>query len=296
MKTNGGFDGGAMKDDPKIYAAYALYLSKFVASYRAEGVDVFMVVPQNEPGQLTHYPSCDWTPAQYTRFIGSHLGPLLRGRHPETQIFAGTINRGDWDLLSVLRDPGAGAFISGVALQWGGLDHAARVRQAFPKVEIMQSETECGNEHWQPGFDPQRPPNDFAYAAHTWRKFRDYIGAGSSSYFLWNMVLDERGMNIDRLRPWPQNSAVVVDRKTRKVSYTPMFWATKHFSGLVDPGARLVETSGRYTDRIAFVNPDGSVIVELLNASAEPVQFNIVISEHGLATKLPARSFASVQL
>ena len=296
MKTNGAFDSGAMKDDPRTYAAYALYLSKFVASYRAEGVDVFMVVPQNEPGQLTQYPSCDWTPAQYTTFIAKHLGPLFRAHHPDTRIFVGTINRGNWDLLSVLRDPGAGAFVSGVALQWGGLEHVVRVRQAFPKLEIMQSETECGNEYWKPGFDPRRAPNDFAYAAYTWRKFRNYIDAGSSSYFLWNLVLDEGGMNIDTQRPWPQNSAVVVDRRSRKVMYTPMFWATKHFSGLVDPGAHLVETNGTYADAIAFKNPDGSVIVELLNASSEPVELNIAIGKHSFAPKLPARSFASVCL
>jgi hypothetical protein len=38
------------------------------------------------------------------------------------------------------------------------------------------------------------------------------------------------------------------------------------------------------------------VIVELLNASAEPVELNIAIGKHGFAPKLPARSFASVCL
>ncbi|MEJ2345996.1 MAG: glucosylceramidase, partial [Gammaproteobacteria bacterium] len=103
---NQAFDGGAMKDEPRVYDAYALYLARFVESYRAQGIDISMVVPQNEPGQLTHYPSCDWRPAQYVAFIRDHLGPTFRRRGLATQIFVGTINRQDWDVFSVLKAPG----------------------------------------------------------------------------------------------------------------------------------------------------------------------------------------------
>jgi glucosylceramidase len=294
MKTNRDFDGGAMLDDPRIYAAYALYLAKFVAAYRAEGIDVFMVVPQNEPGQLTHYPSADWKPRQYVTFIRDHLGPTLGRLVPGTSIFVGTINTPTWNVQEVLEDPGASARIQGICFQWGGIEQLSRIHAAFPEKKLMQSETECGNLPWQPGFDPQKPQNDFAYAAHTWRKFRDFIAGGSSSYMLWNMVLDEQGKNIDRSSPWPQNAAVVVDRATKKVIYTPMFWATRHFSGLVDVGAELIESSGPYADRIAFANPDGSIIVELLNDGAAPRELRVAVGSKGYAVKLPEKSFATL--
>jgi len=294
MKTTGAFDGGKMKDDPRIYAAYALYLAKFVESYRAEGIDVFMVVPQNEPAWLTQYPSCGWTEAQYIAFIGEHLGPLLRSRGAGTSIWAGTFNVPTWDVASVLRDPRAGPFIGGVCLQWGGLGLVEPLRAAFPDKPIMQSETECGNNFWEPGYDAVRAPNDFAYGAYTWRKLRDFISAGCSSYMLWNMVLDERAKNLDAKAPWPQNSAVVVDRSTKMVTYTPMFWATKHFSGLVDPGARLVESRGAYADCLAFANPDETVIVELLNAEPAARDVRVSIRSRQVAFTLPARSFASL--
>lgn len=232
MKTNGAFDGGAFKDDPSVYAAYALYLARFVESYRAEGIDVSMVVPQNEPGQLTRYPSCDWTPAQYVTFIRDHLGPTFQRRSLSTQIFAGTKNTEDWDIMAVLKDRGAARFIAGAALS-----QVAPVQAAFPSLTVMQSETECGNNHWQPGFNPERAPNDFKYAAHTFRKLRAFIAAGASSYMLWNLVLDEQGKNIDSERPWPQNAAIIVDRKTQQVTLTPMYWVTKHFSALLQPAA-----------------------------------------------------------
>lgn len=296
MKTNGTFDSGAMKDDPKVYAAYALYLAKFVESYRAEGIPIYMVVPQNEPGQLTRYPSCDWKPAQYVTFIRDHLGPTFAQRDVDAQIYVGTINRDDWDVFSVLADPGVSAVISGAAFQWGGLKYVAGVKQRHPTLSIMQSETECGNNHWQPGFDPERPQNDFKYAAHTWRKFRDFIAAGASSYFLWNIVLDEHGKNLDSQRPWPQNSAVVVDKTTKKVTYTPMYYAARHFSGLVDRGARLLETSGANPNRIAFQNPDGSIVVELMNDTLAATRVGVTAGSATYSVELPPESFASLLL
>jgi len=97
----------------------------------------------------------------------------------------------------------------------------------------MQTETECGNFHWKPGFDPDRPQNDWAYGIYTWNKVKAYFDEGVNSYLLWNMVLDEEGKSIDSERPWPQNAAIVVDKNTKKVIYTPIFYAFKHFTFFV---------------------------------------------------------------
>jgi glucosylceramidase len=295
MKTNRDFDGGAFRDEPGIYSAYALYLAKFVESYRAEGLGVFMVVPQNEPSQLTKYPSCDWTPKQYTTFIRDHLGPLFKSRNVPAAIYLGTINKGQWDLTSVLQDRGALTYISGVALQWEGVRWGERVRRDFPNLAIMQSETECGNNHWEPGYRPDRAPNDFAYASYTWRKFSEFLAAGSQSYMLWNMVLDEQGKNIDSGSPWPQNSAVVVTRRDRRVTYTPMFWVTKHFSGMVDVGAHRVASHGRHRDHVAFINPDRTIVVNLMNSATTSVALRVAVGRKHYRVTLPAQSFATLR-
>lgn len=294
MKTPAVFDGGAFKDDPDIYRAYALYLARYVESYAAQGIPVSMVVPQNEPKELTHYPSCDWTPAQYVTFLRDHAGPLFKQRGLKTQLFIGTINKADWDLMTVLQDPGAASYVSGVAVQWSGIAHLPQVRTLRPDLPILQSETECGNNHWQPGFDPEHPGNDFDYAAHTWRKLQEFFKAGASGYMLWNMVLDEQGKNIDAERPWPQNSAIVVDRPSKRVIYTPMFWATKHFSRLIARGARLVDSSSSWPDQIAFQNPDGSLVVELMNVTNASVSLQIDTGKLRRPATLPAHSFATL--
>jgi glucosylceramidase len=294
MKDNRAYDSGAMKDEPRVYAAYALYLLKYIEAYRAEGIDVSMVVPQNEPGQLTRYPSADWTPAQYITFIHDHLGPLLAERSPETRIFVGTINRHDWDSLLVLQDAGVRKYVDGAAYQWRALENVGKIHATLPDLPLMQSETECGNNHWQPGFNPERPPNDFAYAAYTWRKFRDFISAGVSSYMLWNLVLDEQGKNIDSLRPWPQNAAVVVDRATKTVTYTPMYWVMHHYSALLARGARLSASTGPHADRLAFVQPDGTVVVQLLNDTDGERRLRVEVDGRVHTVALPPQSFGTL--
>jgi glucosylceramidase len=296
MKTNGEYEGGSMRDEGPVYAAYALYLAKFVEEYRARGIDLYMIVPQNEPGTLTGYPSCDWTSGQYLVFIRDYMGPLFRDRGVEAELWLGTINHSFYEahVGTVLSDPAAAAFVKGVGLQWDGLGQVDLVRADHPDLPIMQTETDCGNWPWLTGFDPVRARNDFEYGAYTWRKFNSFISMGCSSYMLWNIVLDESGKNIDKKLPWPQNSAIVVDRASKAVTYTPMFWATKHFSALVEPGARYAVTSGVYMDSLAFVNPDGRTVVELLNAEDFEQTVRVEVAGKVYSCLLPAKSFATL--
>jgi glucosylceramidase len=62
---------------------------------------------------------------------------------------------------------------------------------------------------------------------------------------------------------------------------------------LVDAGARRVQTvswSG-YENQLAFVNPDGSVVVVIQNDLAEPMPVRIGVGETLLTPTLPADSF-----
>ena len=75
-----------------------------------------------------------------------------------------------------------------------------------------------------------------------------------------------------------------------------MFWATKHFSQLIARGARRVLSSGSYENQIAFQNPDGSVVVELLNESVAPLSLTIAVGARSQQVNLPPQSFATLLL
>jgi glucosylceramidase len=295
MKDNGAFDSGAMKDDPKIYAAYALYLAKFVEAYRGEGIPVEAVAVQNEPYILTAYPSCRWEPAQFRTFVRDHLGPTLASRKTGAKVMLGTFNQADNEAhaLAVLEDPAARAFVSVLGLQWDGLPIAGAARKLVPDLPVWHTETDCGNHHWEPGFDPNKPQNDFAYALDTWRKVRRYLDGGAEVYTLWNIVLDETGKSIDAKRPWPQNSPIVVDRTSRQVTYTPMFHAFEQWSRYAGAGSVVLEGKGS-KDALALARPDGTIAVELVNPDVDELPVRVKIGERAWDVWLPARSFATL--
>jgi O-glycosyl hydrolase len=81
------------------------------------------------------------------------------------------------------------------------------------------------------------------------------------------------------------------------VTYTPYYYCYKHFSYFVKPGAHVVATEGKWGDRVAFVNPDGEVVLVLGNSadSDRPVTLNINGMQAGPVT-LPAHSFNTFTL
>lgn len=295
MKTSGSYDGGSMKDDPQVYNAYALYLARFVEDYQAEGIDLFAVAVQNEPGIERNYPTCLWEKEQFGTFIKEYMGPLFQERGVSAKIMLGTLEDGDFGRYpSLLYDPDIDKYVSMVGYQWGGLYAVASTRSDFPDKSIYQTETECGNFYWKEGYMPDRPPNDWAYGIYTWSKIKEYFNEGVGAYMLWNMVLDEEGLSIDSGSPWPQNAAITVDSETNEVTYTPMFYAFKHFSFFVEPGARYVDIDAGTVDAIAFLNPDGTLVLELQNESSQPRVVTINIDGGTLKAELPGVSWSTL--
>jgi glucosylceramidase len=71
------FDGGNMKSDASVLTAYAELYKKFGEGYKAEGINIEIVSPQNEPRYQQNYPSCLWDKTTCTNFVGKYLGPAM---------------------------------------------------------------------------------------------------------------------------------------------------------------------------------------------------------------------------
>ena len=295
MKTNNQYEGGAMRDEPAIYAAYAIYLARFMEEYGQEGIPIEAVAVQNEPYIQNDYPSCLWEPGQFQTFVRDHLGPTLLRRGSLATVLLGTFNdpSNREQALAVLNDPAARAFVGAVGLQWYGLPIAGAARDTAPGLPLWHTEADCGNHPWESGYNPERPPNDWAYALAAWRDVRNYLAAGVALYSLWNLVLDELGKNTDARRPWPQNAAIVVDRATLKVTYTPMYYASAHFSRYVIPDSVLLEGQGD-RDVVAFRRPDGAIAVVLANSAVEPRGVHVKLGERAYYAELPGHGFGTL--
>ncbi|MBI2512109.1 MAG: glycosyl hydrolase [Opitutae bacterium] len=287
MKTNRHYSKGSLRWEPAILRTYATYLARWVEAYRAEGVDIYALAPQNEPNILNVYPTCLWTAAQLREFVADHLGPTLRDRKTNVELwlglngdpFNGGENLND-RLLTVLEDPAAAGFLTGVAFQYDSRNQIAAASALYPAKKFMQSETECN-----------RGENSWADAQRLYGLMRRYLAGGAGSYFAWNLVLDETGLSTWK---WRQNALVTVDGTTGQVAYNGEFHVMRHFSRFVRPGAKRILTTGPWSEQIAFVNPDGSTVFVVANPDATPRELVVAIAGRAdsdtFAATLPAQS------
>ncbi len=305
MKTSNRLDGGSMKNDPQVLQAYALYFARFIEEYAKEGLTIDHVQPQNEPGYETRYPSCSWgatntNPSDQTylgAFVADHLAPTLEERSLSTDIWYGTLSNDNTvnaylnGLTSAVEER-----VVGVGLQWNTMNQVGQL--ANSGLLVMQTEHKCGNYPFdQPGspppFNPERPPNDHAYGVESWGLIRDWLKAGVHVYMAWNMILDEKGHNLDPERPWPQNALLVVDQPSAKLILTPTYYVFRHLSYYVDAGAVRVGTTG-IDDSLAFKNPDGSIVAVVHNSGGQARTTTLSAGGKTVQFQIPGSGWASV--
>ena len=286
-----------MKTDAATLAAYALYFARYIEEYGKQGIAISDVSPQNEPGYATRYPSCLWDDGALGTFVGTYLGPTLAQHGLTTKVWFGTLSNDNTypvDIMSLTAD--ALEYTDGVTLQWNTIGRIPSILSAHPKLRIMQSEHKCGNYPFTvagtPAFNPDKPANDQAYAVESWGYIKQWLQANANGYSAWNMVLDTNGKNLDAQRPWPQNALLIVDRATKQLIVTPVYYVFRHLSYFVDPGAVRVAATG---DAVAFKNPDGSLITVLFNSGSAASTATVALGAGAtVQVQVPAQGWATI--
>ncbi|MFH0758095.1 MAG: glycoside hydrolase family 30 beta sandwich domain-containing protein [Bacteroidota bacterium] len=267
--------------EPAYYKAYALYFSKFIQAYRTEGINIFMVMPQNEFNSDQVFPSCTWTAAGLTEFIGKYLGPEMQKQNVE--VMFGTMERPAEALVdTILTNEPARQYVTGIGFQWAGKDAIPGIHERYPEMTLYQTEQECGN-----------GKNDWKNCIHSWGLMKHYLTNGANAYMYWNTSLDEGGIST---WGWKQNSLVSVDTTNNTFKYNNEYYLLKHVSHFVQPGAKLLKTSGSFDNLLAFLNPDSSIILVMQNEQKTDRQINMIIDELSVSVILKADSFTSIKI
>jgi len=296
------YDGGTMKGDAATLSAYATYYSDFVRGYEAQGIDIEIVSPQNEPGYDQNYPSCLWDKATYSAFIGNHLGPAMQSLG--VKVMLGTLSNANTDFdiaAAAAADATAKKFLAVVGAQWNTLD-AGKLNALNSGLPFWATEHKCGNYPFckksgdcasEMGiYTSSQAPNDQAYAVESWGYIRDAISKVKvSAYNAWNMVLDKNGLGIDTSREWKQDALLVADGGT--VTQTPAYFVFRHVSQYVTPGATVVGTTGG--DALAFKNPDGSLVAVMFNSGSANAKYVLAIGGKKFQFAMPGNGWATVK-
>lgn len=265
MKTNGDKNGGG-KLKKECYTAWAKYICKYIMEYKKHGVNVAALSVQNEPNAVQTWDSCTFTGEEEREFLQYHLAPELENaglRNLEIYVWDHNKER-LYERAKEEINPETDGLISGLAFHWYSGDHFDALRlvhEKFPDKKLLFSEG-C-IEYSRFGIN-QQLQNAQMYA-------HDIIGnlnAGMNTFIDWNIVLDENGgpNHVGNYCEAPIICDTVKGRLSKKLSY----FYIAHFSKYIKPSAKRIATT-QYSFQVevtAFVNPDGSIAVVLLNRTA----------------------------
>lgn len=291
MKTNGEMNHGGklLEQYRKLWADYYV---KYLLELKGEGLPVKYLTVQNEPEAVQTWDSCLYTAREEGAFVVDYLKPALEGAGlGDIQIFIWDHNKENmYDRAKgSFQVPGCREAVSGIAMHWYTGDHfeaVGAVKKAFPEQRIFFTE---GCVEYSRFADSGEVQKAEMYA-------HDILGnlkAGMEAYFDWNLLLNAQGgpNHVGNFCAAP----VMCDGKggiEKRLSY----YYIGQFSRYVKPGARRILASC-YTaglETVAFVNPDGSRAVVLLNATEKDIPVCLTEGGEGIYRNVEARTICTV--
>ena len=292
MKDNKEWVGGKLL--PKYYDTWALFFSKYVDAYEAEGIPIWGFTVENEPhGNGNNWESMHFTPEEMTDFVMNHLGPKLEKDGKGDKIILGyDQNRaGLKEWVDVMyRDEATSKYYDGTAIHWyeSTYDYFPEALQyahhKAPDKYLIETEgcvdsqvPEWNNDLWywskeatDWGWDWASEEDKYLHPkyAPVNRYARDIIGCLNNwvdGWVDWNMVLDRQGGPN-----WFENwcvAPVIVDPDADEIYFTPLYYTMAHFSKYMRPGAIVIGADNSDKDLMvaAVKNPDNTIAVALFN-------------------------------
>lgn len=307
MKDNKDWRGGKLL--PKYYDTWALFFSKYIDAYKAEGIDIWMLTVENEPlGNNNNWESMHFSPEEMVDFVKNHMGPKLEADGKgDVKILAYDQNRDEhiyhWADV-VYESEENSKYFDGFAVHWYASTYEwfpealNYVYEKAPGKHIIQTEAcvdgqvpawKDDNWYWSKeakDWGWTWAPEDQKYLhpkyVPVYRYARDIIGCLNSwvdGWVDWNMVLDRQGGPN-----WFENwctAPVIVDPEADEVYFTPLYYVMSHFSRYIRPEAVRIGFNNPDKDLMvtAAQNPDGSIAVVILNMEEE--QKHISLSLNG---------------
>lgn len=323
MKDNKHWVGGKLL--PEYYDTWALFFSKYVKAYEAEGIPIWGFTVENEPhGNGDNWESMHFTPQEMTNFVQHHLGPRLEQDGYGDKIILGyDQNRaGLKEWVDVMyKDQESSKYFDGTAIHWyeSTYDYFPEDLQyahyKAPDKYLIETEgcvdsqiPEWKNDQWywskeatDWGWDwaPEKDKYLHPKYAPVNRYARDIIGCMNNwvdGWVDWNMVLDRQG-GPNWFKNWCV-APVIVDPDNDEVYFTPLYYTMAHFSKYIRPGAQVIDVQNTDKDLMltAAKNPDGTIALVIFNEGMEDKNYELRFRESVININLSAQSLQTVMI
>eukprot|EP01102_Stenamoeba_stenopodia_P021005 TRINITY_DN8360_c0_g1_i2.p1 TRINITY_DN8360_c0_g1~~TRINITY_DN8360_c0_g1_i2.p1 ORF type:complete len:541 (-),score=113.19 TRINITY_DN8360_c0_g1_i2:46-1668(-) len=246
MKSNNAMRNSKMPgliQDPLIFESWALYFSKYISAYEAEGVDIWGITIQNEPHVADQFPfigdyeCCGFNSTNEKEFLKNYLGPRLRADHPGVKIM---IHDDQKEMLvdfvtDIMSDPEAAQYVWGAAYHWYGdflknYQYLAQLHDMYPNLPTLATEATLEaywkqTDKWLQG---QYYAIDIIGDLNNW----------AMGWIDWNFLLDVDGGPQHSLGPC--DAPIRANYDTQELYYGDQYWHFGHFSRYLPQGSLRV--------------------------------------------------------
>ncbi len=320
MKDNKDWKGGKLL--PKYNDTWALFFSKYIDAYKAEGIDIWGFTVENEPlGNDSNWESMHFTAAEMTSFVQKHLGPKLEADGHDVKILGYDQNRehlNEW-VDAMYENEATSKYYDGTAIHWYASTYEVfpealqYAHHKAPNKHLIQTEACVDAEipkwkddtwYWKKeatdwGWDwaPEKDKHLHPKYAPVNRYARDIIGCLNNwvdGWIDWNMVLNKQG-GPNWFKNWCV-APVIVDPQNDEVYFTPIYYTMAHFSKYIRPGAiRIgIETSDDTLLLTAAKNPDGSIAIVVFNETEYDKNLHFSLEEKSAKIQISAHAIQTI--
>jgi len=297
MKTNNSMlKGGSLL--PAYNQSWANYYVKFIQAYEKEGMPIWGLTVQNEPMATQRWESCLYTAEEERDFIKNFLGPTLQKNNMASKKLIGWDHNRDLiyqRASTLLNDPQTAKYLWGIGFHWyetwtgstQNFENLKRVHEAFPTKQLIFTEG-CVEK-----FSLDRI-NDWSLGERYGFSMINDFNAGTAAWTDWNVLLDENGgpNHVGNFCFAPIHANV----QTGKLMYTNSYYYIGHFSKFIKPGAKRIISSPSRSMLIstAFQNPDGSVVVVVMNNTDQKLPYQLWIQGNAAETESLPHSISTL--
>ncbi len=285
--------------NPAYYQDYGTYFVKWIQAFKAEGIDIYSITPQNEPLNRGNSASLYMEWKEELEFIKTSLGPQMQAAGLKTKIYAFDHNYNYDNIASqndypvrMYQDEEAASFLTGAAYHNYGGDKSELldIKDQRPDKELVFTETSIGM--WNDGRNlTTRLIEDMREVAlgtvNNWCK----------GVIVWNLMLDtERGPNRDGGCQTCYGAVDISRDDYKTITRNSHYYIIGHLSAVVKPGAVRIGTSGFNESGFiysAFLNPDNTYACVILNSTDTAKRITLEDGTHHFAYEVPAKAVVS---
>ncbi|PWT95848.1 MAG: hypothetical protein C5B52_16975 [Bacteroidetes bacterium] len=290
----------------QYYPALARYYSRYLKSYLDNGVHIDYLNLFNEANN-TWYSNVTYK--EIGEMIKNYVSPQLRKDGIDVRIqFGETANRPEamQKFPPALDDTALQKDIHSLTVHgydWNQFSTLTDLHNRYPNLPIYQTEVCYAIPNNLPPSGPTKMPvYEFSDGEFWGNMIVNDMKNWVCAWIYWNMILDENG------GPWlistihgdgdnnKQHPVVIINRSTKKVTYTGLYYYLSHFSRFVRPGAKRIDCTGgsKQLNLVGFQNADNAIVVNVIN-NGDETRCNINWNGKFFSYDFPAHSITTLK-